>query len=103
VTVTPTSILVADKKVVELENGKIPASQLQGRLVLPLSAALQDQVKKLKWIEQRNPEAKFTGELSVVGDKQIPYDLLLTVLYTAGQNELQNYRFVVLQSGDGGE
>jgi hypothetical protein len=44
--------------------------------------------------------------LSVIGDRKIPYDLLLTVLYTAGQNELENYRFVVLQregTGDGAE
>lgn len=100
VTVTPTSILVADKKVVELEGGKIPPALMQGRLVQPLSSALADQVKKLKWIEQRNPEAKFTGELSVVADRQVPYELLLTVLYTAGQNELKNYRFVVLQADD---
>jgi len=33
----------------------------------------------------------------VIGDRKVPYDLLLTVLYTAGQNELENYRFVVIQ------
>ncbi len=97
VTVTGSSILVADKKVVELVDGKIPAALMQGRVVRPLSDALAEQVKRLKYIETQNPEAKFTGELSVVGDRQIPYELLLTVLYTAGQNGLQNYRFVVLQ------
>ena len=99
VTVTPTAILVGEKSVVVLKNGQIPADKLNGqRLVVPLSDALKKEVDKLKWIADKNPAAPFNGELSVIGDKRIPYDLLLTVLYTAGQNELQNYRFVVIQN-----
>jgi hypothetical protein len=99
VTVTPTAILVGEKSVVKLENGTVPANAMGGdRLVAPLSEALKKEVDKLKWIADNNPNAPFNGELSVIGDKRIPYDLLLTVLYTAGQNELQNYRFVVIQN-----
>jgi biopolymer transport protein ExbD len=103
VTVTPRHILVGEKPVVSLAQGKVPKDALQGeRLVVPLSTALKKEVEKLKYIAERNPGAPFTGELSVIGDKKIPYDLLLTVLYTAGQNELGSYRFVVL-SKEGGE
>ena len=102
VTITPKDILVGDRLVVELENGQIPARMLQGRLVTPLDQAFRREVDKLKLIAARNPAAPFSRELSVIGDRRIPYDLLLTVLYTAGQNELENYRFVVLQKGDGG-
>lgn len=98
ITITPKNILVGDKEVVRLENGHIPKNQLQGeRLVLGLDAQLKKEVAKLKYIEERNPAAPFTHELSVIADKMVPYDLLLTVLYTAGVNELQNYRFIVLQ------
>jgi biopolymer transport protein ExbD len=100
VTITPKDILVGDRVVVALQNGNIPASALNGRLVVPLDAALHKEVQKLKYIAERNPAAPFSKELSVIGDRRIPYDLLLTVLYTAGQNELENYRFVVLQRGD---
>jgi hypothetical protein len=72
-------------------------------LVMPLDAALKKEVQKLKFIEERNPAAPFTHELSVIGDRKIPYDLLLTVLYTAGKNELENYRFVVIQKEAPGE
>ena len=103
VTVTPKHILVGEKPVVALEQGKVPKDAVQGeRLVVPLSMALKKEVEKLKFIAERNPAAPFTGELSVIGDKKISYDLLLTVLYTAGQNELGSYRFVVL-SKEGGE
>ena len=97
VTITPKTIMVGDKKVLDLRNGQVPPESLSGRLVGPLDTALKKEVDKLKFIADRNPSAPFTHELSVVADKRIPYDLLLTVLYTAGQNELENYRFVVLQ------
>src|SRR4051794_34781924 len=38
VTVTPKSLLVGDKKVLDLQAGQIPAAALQGRLVVPLDA-----------------------------------------------------------------
>ena len=102
VTITPKNILVGDKEVMRLQNGQIPADKLQGRLVLPLDAQLKKEVEKLKYIADRNPAAPFNRELSVIADRKVPYDLLLTVLYTAGQNELENYRFIVLKK-DGDE
>jgi biopolymer transport protein ExbD len=97
VTITPKGILVGDKRVVEIENSTIPARFLEGRRVVPLDQALKREVDKLKYIAARNSSAPFNHELSIIGDRKIPYDLLLTVLYTAGQNELENYRFVVIQ------
>ncbi len=97
VTVTPKNILVGEKEVLKLARGQIPPEALQGRVVMPLDAQLKKEVEKLKYIAERNPSAPFSRELSVIADKTTPYDMLLTVLYTAGQNELENYRFVVLQ------
>ncbi|MCK8496788.1 ExbD/TolR family protein [Myxococcus fulvus] len=97
VTITPKSILVGEREVLRLVNGQLPAEALQGRLVLPLDARLKKEVEKLKYIAERNPQAPFSQELSVIADRKVPYDMLLSVLYTAGQNELENYRFVVLK------
>ncbi len=97
VTVTPKNILVGEREVLRLKGGQLPPEALQGRLVVPLDAQLKKEVEKLKYIAERNPAAPFNRELSIIADKSIPYDMLLTVLYTAGQNELENYRFVVLQ------
>jgi len=103
VTVTPKAILVGDKKVVDLVGGQVPPNLIaNGRVVLPLDAALKKEVDKLKYIADRNPNAPFSHEMSLIGDRRIPYDLLINVLYTAGQNELEFYRFVVVQK-EGGE
>src|SRR5216683_8202155 len=97
VTITPKNVLVGDKKVLELVGNAIPRRMLDGRLVRPLDQAFKKEVDKLKYIASRNPAAPFTRDLSVIGDRKIPYDLLLSVLYTACHNELENYRFVVIQ------
>jgi biopolymer transport protein ExbD len=97
ITVTPKSIMVGDKKKVDLANMNVKAGELSGKLILPLDAALKKEVEKLKYIAERNPNAPFNKEVSIIGDKRISYDLLSSVLYTAGQNELENFRFIVLQ------
>lgn len=97
ITVTPKSILVGDKKKVELANMAVKPGEIAGKLILPLDAALKKEVEKLKYIAERNPNAPFNKEVSIIGDKRVSYDLLSSVLYTAGQNELENFRFIVLQ------
>lgn len=97
ITVTPKAILVGDKKRVDLLNGAVRPSDANGKKILPLDAALKKEVEKLKYIADRNPSAPFNQEVSIIGDKRVTYDLLSSVLYTAGQNELSNFRFIVLQ------
>lgn len=97
ITVTQKSVMVGDKRRVDLVAGAARPEDLQGSLVLPLDAALKKEVEKLKKIAERNPGAPFSGEVSIIGDKRISYDLLSKVLYTAGQNELDKFRFIILQ------
>lgn len=96
-TVTSKSIMVGDKKRVALSNAVVDSNEMQGQLILPLDAALKKEVEKLKKIAERNPNAPFNHEVAIIGDKRVPYALLSSVLYTAGQNELSNFRFIVLQ------
>ena len=96
ITVTPKGILVGDRRKVELVNMQVQKGDLEGKKILPLDAALKKEVEKLKYIAERNPAAPFNHEVSVIGDKRIPYELLSSVLYTAGQNELENFRFIVI-------
>ncbi|MCU0697413.1 MAG: biopolymer transporter ExbD [Myxococcaceae bacterium] len=101
ITVTPRHILVGDKVKASLgKDMSLNPADLQGKLILPLDAALKKEVEKLKFIAERNPNAPFLGEVSVIGDRRISYELLSSVLYTAGQNELQNFRFVVISKAD---
>jgi biopolymer transport protein ExbD len=97
ITVTPKSIMVGDKKKVDLVNAALKPGDMEGKLILPLDAALKKEVEKLKYIAERNPSSPFNREVSIIGDKRVSYDLLSSVLYTAGRNELENFRFIILQ------
>lgn len=97
VTITASSILVKEREVVRLVDGRVPAEQLDGRTVMALAEELKKEVAKLKTIAQHREDVPFSGEMSVIADREVPYQLLTTVLYTAGQAELDSYRFVVLQ------
>ena len=96
ITVTQKFILVNEKKKVELFNSAPSPDVMEGKLIVPLSEALEKEVEKLKYIAERNPNAPFMQEVSIIGDRRIPYELLSSVLYTAGRNELENFRFVVI-------
>jgi biopolymer transport protein ExbD len=98
ITITQKAILVGDKRKVQLDRSTIDKADISGNLILPLDAALKKEVEKLKFIAARNPRAPFNNEVSIIGDKRIPYSLLSSVLYTAGQNELSNFRMVVIQT-----
>ena len=101
ITITPRFILVNDRKKVELVEMRPKNDVMEGKRILPLHEALEKEVEKLKYIAERNPAAPFTGEVSIIGDKRIPYDVLSSVLYTAGQNELEHFRFIVLTKESG--
>ncbi len=100
------TVLVGDKIVLSYEDDRIPAQYKDGgdagMLVNPLLDALKKEVDRQKYVAQYNPSSPFTGELSVVGDRNMPYRMLSEILYTAGRAELDSYRFVVIKQ-EGGE
>ena len=103
VTVSAREVAVNDRKVVEIRNGLIPADAKEGKrseafYVGAIHEALKREVDKQKYIAQYNKAAPFAGRLNVVVDRKIPYRTLMDVLYTAGQAELGEYKFMVLKN-----
>lgn len=96
-------ISVGDRRVVELRDGVIPPAAKEGGradsfYVAAVYDALKKEVDKQKYIAQFNRNAPFTGRVNVVADKRIPYRTLMEVLYTAGQAELGEYKFMVMKN-----
>ncbi len=103
VTISMREVTVNDRSTVKVENGAIPAGyKEQGRAdafyVGAIYDALKKEVDKQKYIAQYNRSAPFTGRLNVIADRRIPYRTLMEVLYTAGQAELGEYKFMVLKN-----
>jgi biopolymer transport protein ExbD len=103
ITVSMNELAVNDRAVVPLERGVIPPRYKDGRraeafYVGPIYDALKKEVDKQKYIAQYNKNAPFAGRINVVADKKITYRTLMEILYTAGQAELGEYKFMVMKN-----
>ncbi|HEX9051439.1 MAG TPA: biopolymer transporter ExbD [Anaeromyxobacter sp.] len=102
VTVSMKEVAVNERRVLDVQGGVIPPTAKEGGradafYVGAVYDALKREVDKQKYIARYNRDAPFTGRVNVVADKKIPYRTLMEVLYTAGQAELGEYKFMVLK------
>jgi biopolymer transport protein ExbD len=101
ITITASEITVGEKPALQLNNFELPpgATQNGSPIITPVLSLLKKEVERQKFICKWNKSVQFEGLLSIIGDRQVPYQLLFSVLATAGQAELSNYKFVVLKQG----
>lgn len=99
VQVSRNAILVDGRQVVQLRNGVVDPSQKQGGangfLIMPLFREMGRVRDLKKAIAARNPARPFTGEVQIVADRRTPYRTISEIMYTVGQCEFANLRFVV--------
>jgi len=103
ITVSMNEVAVNDRQVVQMQGGVIPPSYKEGGraeafYVGSVFEALKKEVDKQKYIAQYNKNAPFSGRINVVADKRVTYRTLMEVLYTAGQAELGEYKFMVMKN-----
>ncbi len=103
ITVSMHEVAVNDRKVVPLDAGVIPPAYKEGGraeafYVGSVFEALKKEVDKQKYIAQYNKNAPFSGRVNVIADKKLTYRTLMEVLYTAGQAELGEYKFMVMKN-----
>jgi biopolymer transport protein ExbD len=103
ITLSYREVAVNDRKVLDVRSGVIPGEAKEGGkaeafYVGALYDALKKEVDKQKYIAKFNKNAPFQGRINVVADRRIPYRTLMDVLYTAGQAELGEYKFMVLKN-----
>lgn len=112
VTVTKKEIAVGEKGVLRLAQGPdgkpvVPdeaKDATQRLLITPVKEALDAEVEKLDQLMEYNAAMRATADsekdprrmLTVVGDKDMPYELLFSVLGTAGQSGLKYFKFLVI-------
>jgi biopolymer transport protein ExbD len=102
VTISLQELTVNERKVLDVQGGVIPpgakeAGKVDAFYVGALHDALKREVDKQKYIAQFNKDAPFSGRVNVVADRKVSYRTLMEVLYTAGQAELGEYKFMVLK------
>ena len=96
--ISRSSVAVDGKAVLELRNGIVDPSLKQGGssgfLIIPLYKALSEIRDRKKRTAQRFANQPFVGDVQIIADKRTPYRTLSEVIYTLGQTEFKNLRFV---------
>jgi biopolymer transport protein ExbD len=91
-------ITLDGRQILALRNGQVDPSHKQGGgtgfLITPLYTALNKKAEMAKLVAQRNPQRPFKGSVQIVADKRTPYRTLAEVVYTLGQAEYKNLRFI---------
>ena len=100
-------ILVDGAPVVSLEQrtdettGKsapaIPEGDMQGQTIGDLYEVLYEKAEQAEALGKRsnNPDLDFKGRILLQVDKEMPYSVLRSVMYTAGQAKFGEFKFVV--------
>lgn len=96
VQVSPTTIWVEDKIVLEAQKDTL-AEDRTGRRIIPLFNELVKRKEIIKQIEKSSPNAKkFSGVVNLVVDKTIKYSYIKKLMYTAAEAGFGKYKFVVM-------
>jgi biopolymer transport protein ExbD len=94
--VNSTFILAEDQKVASVDE-----VLAQDDLLIPgLDAWLAKRRTATNRIAQYSEKTKFTGNITIQGDKRIRFRLLKKIMFTCGQNGYNNFSLAVLKKGD---
>lgn len=108
IVVTTQAIYAEEKKVAELTDFAVPAALRESAgsyLIVPLANELKGMAEKAKAIINQSKKEEdialrgqpFEGTAIIQADRNIPFSLLRDVMYSAGQAEFSNFRFLVLR------
>jgi len=99
VQISRSGIVVDGKPVLDLRNGIVDPSLKQGGssgfLITPLYKTLSEIRDRKKRTAARYANQPFVGNVQIIADKRTPYRTLSEVIYTLGQTEFKNLRFIV--------
>jgi biopolymer transport protein ExbD len=75
----------------------IPEGEMQGQQIPELYEVLYEKAEQAKALGERsnNPDLAFKGRILLQVDKEMPYSVLRSVMYTAGQAQFGEFKFVV--------
>ena len=92
VTVSQEWIMVNNNPIVTI----VDAIDNQGLIIEPLSLVLNQYADEAKKMEETYG-VKFSGKVTIQGDKKLPFSTILKVMATCGKSDYPNMRLVVYQ------
>ncbi len=84
--VSDSAVFVEEKKVMDLEKGRVPASAIDSNdpsFLRALFVALDERAKHAKEISKLNDSFEFDGTVLMQADRSLPYEVLQKIMYTS--------------------
>ena len=97
--VTPDGISLDGVELVRMTDGVPPRDLMRGVLIAPLLDALRTEADARKEAVAAGA-APFRGRLHLAADERVHFDVVRTVMYTAGEAEFADIRFLSRGSDD---
>ena len=98
--ISKVAITVDGVDVVMVSGNQVGDQDKRGTLITPLFDALKAAADQAK-ANAATTNTKFNGRLLLQCDREIPFSLVREVMYTAGQAQFAESKFVVYQGGGG--
>ena len=98
--VSQDGVFVEDKKVMELEKGRVPASFADANdpsFLKSLYEALDERAKMAQSISKVNDDFEFDGKVLMQADRDLPYELLQKIMYTSMMAGYADVKLAVVQ------
>jgi biopolymer transport protein ExbD len=98
--VSEDGVFVEDKKVMTLEKGRLPASQIDKNdpsFLKPLFDALDEHAKLAKSISKVNDSFEFDGKVLLQADRELAYEILQKIMYTSMMAGYADVKLAVAQ------
>jgi biopolymer transport protein ExbD len=93
------NIILDGKIIAKHNNGVVSADDMDdtGFEIIPLYEAMVKYSNRTKFIATKNKTIKSEGKVILQMDKDLPFFLLRQIMYTAGQAEYNEFKFVALK------
>jgi biopolymer transport protein ExbD len=98
--VSQDAVFVEDKKVMDLEKGRVPASvedKNDPSFLKALYEALDERAKLAQSISKVNDSFEFDGKVLMQADRDLPYEVLQKVMYTSMMAGYADVKLAVAQ------
>lgn len=101
--VTQKEIILDDKPLLPIVNGEVPRAELyrDGVTIVKLAQALKAQKDRSLYVQQNNDTHTFSGVIVMQADKNLQFNLLKKIIYTAGISDFNGLKLAVLRKDEG--
>ena len=98
--VSKTAVTVDGVKIVDVAGGMVGDEYKRGTLISPLFDILKEKADEAKAIAEARATVSFTGRILLQCDREVPFSLVREVMYTAGQAQFAEFKFVVYKGSE---